>query len=86
MEYFVQESSLRFLFQFGAPRFEGAQMIRNIKILAFPDRVEFGSCLFRTYQGQRKKSFGYVVQKWRLLSTYEFWVLNFEEARINKQH
>ena len=42
-------------------------MIWNLKILAFPDEVEFGSCLFLSYQGPRKLEFGYVVQKLRLL-------------------
>ena len=42
----MQESTSRLLVQFGAPRFEGAQMIWNIKILAFTDGVEFFSCLF----------------------------------------
>ena len=60
-------------------------MIRNIKILAFPDGVEIGSSLFWSYQGPRKLEFGYVVQKWRLLWTNEFWVPSFEEALIYKK-
>ena len=85
-KYVVRERTLRRLCQYEAPRFEGARMIWNIKILAFTDGVEFGSRLLWSYQGPRKLEFGYVVQKWRFLWSNEFRVPSFEEARIKKQH
>ena len=44
--YIVQESTFRCLFKVGAPRFKGAKTTWNMKILAFPNGIEFGSCLF----------------------------------------
>ena len=57
-------------------------MIRNIKILAFTDGVEFGSRLLWSYQGPSKLEFGYVVQVRNMLSSLEFGVPRLEGARM----
>ena len=73
-------------FSLGLLGLKGPGWCGNNKILAFADGVEFGSRLFWSYKGPRKLEFGYVLQKWRLLWSNEFWGPSFEEAPIKKQH